>query len=77
MIRENKYMVLKHSDIALLESEDFVALKEIELMLHRLRELHGKTPLTCVVIESDWPEYESVWNMIEKRMDASSNKGKK
>lgn len=23
--------------------------------------------MECVVIESDWPEYEPVWSMLEKR----------
>jgi hypothetical protein len=25
-------------------------------------------PVDCLVIESDWPEYEIVWKMIEDRM---------
>ena len=33
-----------------------------------LRKALGKPPLECVVVESDWPEYELVWKMIEARM---------
>jgi len=28
-------------------------------------------PFRSVVVESDWPEYETVWKMIEDRMSAS------
>jgi NTP pyrophosphatase (non-canonical NTP hydrolase) len=28
----------------------------------------GKPPLKCLVIESDWPEYEPTWKAIEARM---------
>lgn len=32
------------------------------------REEVGKAPLECVVVESDWPEYEPTWEAIEARM---------
>lgn len=67
--REDRYFVFKRSDvpphaIAMLES-----LREIA---DKLRETKGKGPLECVVIESDWPEYEQVWEMIEDRMTGKS-----
>jgi len=32
------------------------------------RERNGKQPLECVVVESDWPEYEPTWEAIKQRM---------
>lgn len=30
-------------------------------------------PVECVVVESDWPEYEIVWQMIQDRMEGRPN----
>lgn len=30
-------------------------------------------PVECVVVESDWPEYEIVWKMIQDRMEGRPN----
>lgn len=76
MKRENRYTVLKMSDVndALSDGEKR-ALKDIcdRLRFHRI--CIGKQELRCVVVESDWPEYEPVWNMIERRMDSSNATG--
>lgn len=72
MVREARYIVLKGTDVesGLTETE-----KKILATLCRKVESHreeaGKKPLKCVVIESDWPEYEKVWDMVEERVDAS------
>lgn len=29
-------------------------------------------PVECVVVEDDWPEYETVWRMIETRCVAKA-----
>lgn len=34
----------------------------------RQREKDRKPPLECAVIESDWPEYQFVWRLIEERV---------
>ena len=37
------------------------------------RRLKGKEPLDCVVVESDWPEYEPTWRAIEARVTGTQN----
>ncbi|URC22311.1 hypothetical protein CHUUTOTORO_02260 [Serratia phage vB_SmaM-ChuuTotoro] len=42
-------------------------MKRISLIVTEHRLENGKTPLEAVVVESDWPEYDKVWKMIEER----------
>lgn len=54
--REERYIVLKLSDLT---EDEYSHIDEyIEKCMIERRE--------CVVVESDWPIYEEVWNMIEK-----------
>ncbi|WP_140919058.1 hypothetical protein [Limnobaculum xujianqingii] len=67
--RENRYLVMKRKDIYQhLSAQQRTALDEIGLLIAERRQDYGKQPLDCVVIESDWPEYETVWKMLEARM---------
>ena len=67
--REERYAVLKHTDV-----HEALTLEEIDMLLHieakidACRFRAGKPPLKCVVVESDWPEYEPTWNAIEQRV---------
>lgn len=75
--REDRYMVLKYKDIAgafeaggITESDLDVLSKisgEVEACRMIRRNKVGEF-FKCVVVESDWPEYEMVWKMIEERM---------
>lgn len=68
--RENRYLVLKMKDLdRCLSSEQKANLNSIVYAHDSSRELHGKNDLKCVVVEHDWPEYEPVWEMIEKRVE--------
>lgn len=75
MKRENRYYVLKVSDIEAAFQAGFIspeALDELEnaaLAVNRVRQQRGKDELACVVVESDWPEHEVVWGMIEARVE--------
>lgn len=70
MIREERYTVLKVSDVSnALEPDEKSELIYLEEKVALYREQTGKKPLECVVVESDWPEYESTWQAIEQRMD--------
>ena len=69
--REDRYIVFKVADLG-------NSLKGDEI--HRLareyaeqRRLKGKEPLDCVVVESDWPEYEPTWRAIEARVTGTQN----
>lgn len=52
-VREDRYIVIKHSDLTDAE------LDHIDAFGFRQRD--------AVVVEADWPEYEQVWQMIEAR----------
>ena len=75
MERENRYLVIKRSDLRmaekLLKPEAFEALEILEKMSNQVRANRGKSPLCCVVVESDWPEYEPTWQAIEGRVDGA------
>ncbi len=70
MNREEHYMVLKLSDIDKhLIQEDCARLFDLERKVACRRVEEGRPPLECIVVESDWPEYEATWQAIEKRVD--------
>lgn len=67
--RENRYIVLKRSDIdRYLSMESKRELLEICEQLQQGRLNDDRADLKCVIVESDWPEYEAVWDMIESRI---------
>ncbi|UVE47574.1 hypothetical protein KS461_09885 [Pseudomonas chlororaphis] len=66
--REDRYIVIKRSDLDKMSPLDRdVALSNLE---HVAALLFGwnAPERKCLVIESDWPEYEPAWQMIERRM---------
>jgi len=68
--REFRYLVMKFKDVNkyLVDTE-----KEVLLALTKKiangRSDDMKMPLDCVVVESDWPEYEPTWKAIENRIN--------
>lgn len=68
--RELRYYVIKYKD-----AEKYLTVEQ-QQQLSRIRDdiaygreqLDDKPELLAVVVESDWPEYEPVWKMIEARM---------
>lgn len=67
--REQRYQVFKAKDLEKLPPGTILALGHaVEDVLDELKEL-GIPRREYVVVESDWPEYELVWQMIEARMD--------
>lgn len=66
--RETRYVVFKNSDVMqCLAVNDIVTLRRIQAQIEEHRAANGKPPLECLVIESDWPEYEPTWGAIEAR----------
>lgn len=62
--REERYIVIKRKDLAL------VPAPYRDLLLKSLGEMQPHIPQReYVVVESDWPEYETVWAMIEARVN--------
>jgi hypothetical protein len=66
--REHRYVVLKTADMAALSPKDKQELYRISEILDQARGEAGKRMLQCLVIESDWPEYEPTWDAIETRI---------
>ncbi|GBL59221.1 hypothetical protein PCLA_13f0067 [Pseudomonas citronellolis] len=65
--RENRYIVIKRKDLAL------VPVAYRRHLVEPLGSLMSHIPhRECVVVESDWPEYETVWRMIEARVTGES-----
>lgn len=74
---EDRYIVFKISDVV-----EHLTITE-RLHLERLYEIQrvgrreaGKSALECVVVESDWPEYESTWRAIEARVTGAQGEEK-
>ncbi len=72
--RENRYLVLKLSDIRVAERENWITPGEVGVLnaiagkIAFYRYGVSKPELGCVVVENDWPEYELVWAMLEARV---------
>lgn len=69
--REARYIVVKLTDLASagLSRGEIDAFNNFCDKIAIARASHGKPPLQCVVIESDWPEYEPTWDAIKVRME--------
>jgi len=67
--REERYIVFKLSDVEEHFTPDEKRHLERLVEVQRAgREEACKSPLDCVVVESDWPEYEPTWREIEARV---------
>jgi len=70
--REKRYIVIKISDLMdvkrAINQEHLYSLDVILEFVEASRRSRGKKPLDCVVVESDWPEYEATWDTIEDRV---------
>lgn len=64
--REERYIVFKLSDLGNSLKGDEI--RRLSREYAEQRSLKGKLPLECVVVESDWPEYEPTWKAIESRV---------
>lgn len=63
-------VVFNHSDLLRLNREETNKLSELfyKIRSRKLEEKDSPSIKKAIVIEEDWPEYEEVWSMIEKRM---------
>ena len=67
--RGARYVVLKNADIMqCLTVNELIELRYIQARVGEHRAKLGKPRLDCVVVESDWPEYEPTWRAIEARV---------
>lgn len=74
--RENKYLVLKWTDLdKYLSYDERMVLHHYTQIIEENRSLEGKNPTPeYVCIKSTYPEYEYVWECIEERV-TKKNKG--
>ncbi len=69
MIRENRYLVIKRKDmVSALTAREIRRLNQLRRKVALARRKAKKEPLVCVVVESDWPEYQPTWRAIENRV---------
>lgn len=66
--REIRYEVYKRKDIDKMPPAGRKKAHELFGELNALLDGYGVRARKCVVVESDWPEYEKVWQMIEERV---------
>ncbi|WWO62860.1 hypothetical protein [Enterobacter phage HK6] len=76
MNREDRYAIIKLSDMDHMNYDDQLKLRQLLRKLEKIRVKNGKESLRAVVVEHDWPEYEQVWKMIETRVDREENNRK-
>lgn len=75
----DRYIVIKASDLEAalkvkrITQTDIEDLKELLARIRVQRFVSNKEALKCVVVESDWPEYEAVWKAIEERVNGSES----
>jgi len=64
--KEQRYIVIKLSKLA--QKKPYTGAFVGYSVEAEIEKLAGHAFVDCVVVESDWPEYEKVWKMIEKRV---------
>lgn len=75
MIKEDRYLVFKNKDIIrYLSTDELTTLYDLARKVSQGRDSENKPVLECVCVESDWPEYEQVWEMISRRVDREDDK---
>jgi hypothetical protein len=68
---ENRYIVLKRSDIEkYIYDDEKITLSVICEKINDGRGDNGKAPIDALVIESDWPEYGNALESLAERVDS-------
>lgn len=64
--REDRYLVIKRKDIeSALNEQQKMQLFYLARLVEADRLRRGKSNLECVVVESDWTNYQEVWRTVE------------
>ncbi|MRR49409.1 MAG: hypothetical protein EG825_00615 [Rhodocyclaceae bacterium] len=72
--REQRYMILKVSDMMKFAKGDLGSLDRINHQISAGRSGERRPPfIDAVVVEKDWPEFNLVWSMIEARVTGEGN----
>lgn len=71
-MKEDRYLVMKRSEIESgLDAEQKSILFHLAQKVAAERRSLGKPVLECVVVESDWPNYNEVWESVESVANGS------
>lgn len=68
MAREDRYIVVKRSDLAKIKNKDRIAFSKACRIVHDQMFGAGAPPRQFLVVEGDWPEFEPTWAQIEQRV---------
>lgn len=75
--RELRYLVAKVKDVnAALSEEEKQQLHQLLSKVDAHRVKAGKATLECVVVESDWPNYQATWDSVKQVFDQARLSGK-
>lgn len=72
--RERRYIVLKDKDLVGAPDEIIDSLTSVLEYVIEQRKLKNKPDLECVIIEADWPMYESVWQSVLEYSDSEQER---
>lgn len=73
---EERYLVLKIRDIEQsLTTDERKILLILSEVVNRSRKASGRPPLECLVIEKDWPEYDSTLDRLVSRVAFEAKNG--
>ena len=73
--RERRYLVAKVRDVETALSDD--EKRQLSALMERVehhREQQGKSPLECVVVESDWPNFQETWDSVREVWETNQGK---
>ncbi len=73
--RERRYLVAKVRDVETALSDD--EKRQLSALMGKVehhREQQGKSPLECVVVESDWPNYQETWDSVREVWETDQGK---
>ncbi len=74
MKREERYLIFKYKDLDNYCDPTVIdILQLIADQITRMRKAANKQVLKAVVVEDDWPEYETVWKLIEERVNSENS----
>ena len=71
--REDRYIVIKRTDMEKADRGIRQGFQRNSRWLHDSMLKNGAPARSFIVIESDWPEYEIAWKMIEDRIVGKPN----
>ena len=73
--RERRYLVEKVRDVETALSDD--EKRQLSALMEKVehhREQQGKSPLECVVVESDWPNFQETWDSVREVWETNQGK---